>query len=101
MSFGLISETAVVLLKFAFDPQTRNLVMMTEWQTNFSDLNITDSVISAVASRQKGKYRISILDSSKTLTSINKDGQFEERSKLDTDTLLIKNTPNALAIQIK
>jgi hypothetical protein len=78
--------------KLKVEPESKKLIISFEWSKKLEDLNITTPVKSAVISRHKGKYRVSILDSRNFLTSVGRDGKFDDFMVLSPDVVKIKST---------
>lgn len=88
MSFSVLSDTHIVLYRTRiFEKQ---LLLTVDWAKEFTSLNMTLPVKDIVTSRQKGRWRVSVLDSSNTLVSLTLNGKVEDRSVLGAEISVIK-----------
>jgi hypothetical protein len=80
MQLVVLSDSHIVLFKAKV--VDRKLSLTQDWAKDFASLDVALPTKQAVASRQKGRWRLSIIDANNTLVSLTIQGKVESRSDL-------------------
>jgi hypothetical protein len=82
LAFLLIKKKSVSSFKIGLVQQKdtiyRSLNITKEWERSIQSLNISAPIQQVVLSKQKGKFRMTILDETNTLTTLNREYKHDD-----------------------
>lgn len=82
LAFLLIKKKSVSSFKIGLVQQKdtiyRSLNITKEWERSIQSLNISAPIQQVVLSKQKGKFRMTILDETNTLTTFNREYKHDD-----------------------
>ena len=58
----------------------RNVTLVHDWAVSLAEQNVTEPILAHSASKQKGKFRVSLLDSKREFVSFLRDGRKEAKA---------------------